>query len=50
MYYDFARAMSLIELTLQVIGAVIFFAYILWPFIVAFLIGWIIVQLYRLFK
>lgn len=50
MYYNFARAMSLIQLTLEFIGAVIFFAYILWPFIVAFLIGWIIIQLYRLFK
>jgi hypothetical protein len=50
MYYDFAHAMSFITLVLNTIGAVIFFAYICWPFILAFLIGWIIVQLYRSFK
>lgn len=50
MYYDFTHAMSLITLVLNIIGAVIFLAYVCWPFILAFLIGYLIVQLYRLLK
>lgn len=50
MYYDFAHAMSFITLVLNTIGVVIFFAYICWPFVVAFLVGMLIVQLYRLLK
>lgn len=50
MYYNFPAPMSPITLVLEAIGLVIFLAYICWPFVVAFLVGMLIVQLYRLLK
>lgn len=48
MYYNFAGPM--IQLVIETIAAVIFFAYISWPFILAFIVGYAIVSIYRLFK
>jgi hypothetical protein len=50
MYYNFAGPMSPIQLGIEAIAAVIFIAYISWPFVLAFLVGYAIVSIYKLFK
>lgn len=41
--------MSPIQLAIEALAAIIFIAYISWPFVVAFLVGWLIVSIYKLF-
>lgn len=45
----FPGPMSPIQLAIETVAAVIFLAYISWPFILAFLVGWFIVSIYKLF-
>jgi hypothetical protein len=50
MYYNFTGPMSPVQLAIEAIAAVIFIAYISWPFILAFIIGWVIASIFRSIK